>query len=401
VAAHLANRGDVRLDDQQAYIELADGIQLRGGIIPLWEGLRSGDFDEANRHPLYPILLSYRPTEGFGRGLSVSIGLLTLTVSTLLVARKFSPMAAGLFAILLASNGSFGEYATSVVCESLMILLGGLAYFALLPPRGAAHSSGIPRVLVAAALLGLMYLTKATGLVYFGAFVIWLAWECRPRRSTDLPTPPGETQPLLRLDQPYQFRRMILVIVGAIAVFLIVAQPLIERNVRRFGNPFYNVNSLLLFADRYEEFEQMLRSRMSTPTALTKYVENHTVGEMIWREVSGLAWEAFIMLRALGPMGLNDARVLVGIPLALCCLVSLIADNRPAATLLLVWVAAAWIVFAWYVPIAAGDRFAIPLLLPLLAHAADGMVRLTALCWPGVPTSFRSPAQRTSGISAS
>jgi hypothetical protein len=88
------------------------------------------------------------------------------------------------------------------------------------------------------------------------------------------------------------------------------------------------------------------------------------------------------MLRSLGPHGLDDARVLFGFPLALCCLLSLMTDGRPANSLLVAWIFASWIVFAWYVPIAAGDRFPIPLLVPVLAHAADGLARLTGFRRP-------------------
>jgi hypothetical protein len=102
--------------------------------------------------------------------------------------------------------------------------------------------------------------------------------------------------------------------------------------------------------------------------------------EMFRREVSGLVWEAFIMLRALGFAGLDDARVLFGLPLATCAALGMLATRGPGPRLLLVWTITAWIVFAWYVPIAAGDRFPIPLLCPVLAYAADGIVRLTSLC---------------------
>jgi hypothetical protein len=158
--------------------------------------------------------------------------------------------------------------------------------------------------------------------------------------------------------------------------FAVVSEPLIERNLRVFGNPFYNVNSLLLFADDYAEFDNMLRGGVLPSEAAEDYFATHSVGVMLGRELNGLVWEAFIMLRSLGPQGLDDARILVGIPLAVCCAIGLRFERRPAKYLLIGWIAASWVVFAWYVPIAAGDRFPIPLLLPVLAFTAEGIVRL-------------------------
>jgi hypothetical protein len=223
-----------------------------------------------------------------------------------------------------------------------------------------------------------MYLTKATGLLFFAVFMLWLTWQSWPRRSTEERTTSRNTEPFLPSGEPWQLRRLVIVLLCSVAAFLAVAHPLIIRNVRRFGNPFHNDNALLLFADRYEEFDQMLAAGTTTAEARDQYLATHTAADIVRREVSGLAWEAFIMLRALGPVGLDDARVLFGVPIAVCCLFSLISDGRPATWLLAGWLLTCWTVFAWYVPIAAGDRFPIPLLVPVLAHAADGIVRLTA-----------------------
>jgi hypothetical protein len=96
----------------------------------------------------------------------------------------------------------------------------------------------------------------------------------------------------------------------------------------------------------------------------------------------GLVWEAFIMLRTLGPQGLDDGRVVFGLPIAICAGVGLWFERRPAKWLLVWWIAVSWVMFAWYVPIAAGDRFPIPLLMPVLAFAAEGMRRLVMVRMP-------------------
>jgi hypothetical protein len=161
-----------------------------------------------------------------------------------------------------------------------------------------------------------------------------------------------------------------------LAAFLVVSSPLLVRNVRRFGQPFYNVNSLLLFADRYEDFDDLIEAGATTSEAARQYLATHSTGAMLRREASGLVWELFIILRSLGPAPLDNSRILFGIPLALVALAVACIDRGPQHRLLLTWGLLHWLVFAWYVPIAAGERFILPLLVPILVTAADGLVRL-------------------------
>ena len=49
------------------------------------------------------------------------------------------------------------------------------------------------------------------------------------------------------------------------------------------------------------------------------------------------------------------------------------------ALVLISWTGIVWGMMAWYVPIAAGDRFMMPLLIPWLALAANGLVRVLSL----------------------
>jgi hypothetical protein len=133
---------------------------------------------------------------------------------------------------------------------------------------------------------------------------------------------------------------------------------------------------LLLFADDYREFDSLLTLKVTPEEAARDYFKKHSISDMIDREVRGLVWEAFIMLRTLGPQGLDDGRVIFGLPIAICAGIGLWFERRPAKWLLVGWIAVSWLMFAWYVPIAAGDRFPIPLLMPTLAFAAEGMRRI-------------------------
>jgi hypothetical protein len=159
--------------------------------------------------------------------------------------------------------------------------------------------------------------------------------------------------------------------------FVIVAAPLLVRNSIRFGSPTYNVNSYLLWVDTYES-PNALAEKMTLSEARTAYLQSHSVADLIRREVTGLAWEAFIGLRTLGPAPWDDARVLGGLPLLAFGLLGVSAATREAALSLVLWTGITWIVMAWYIPIAAGDRFMMPLLIPWLTLAADGLVRWAA-----------------------
>jgi hypothetical protein len=372
---HLALPQDPWDDDQGAFLITAREIHDSGGIGGLVATLFAGEFAEANRHPLYLALLSIRPTFEFGKGLSAAIGTLTLVLLTLLLGRKRGWQTAGVFAVLLATNSAFSQFSSTVVCDVLMLLLGGLIWLLHLPQLEALPESQavtprrrMAQAATAGGMLGLAWLTKGTGLVLLGGYLLWLlaAWLFSERRARAESDQLRGTTPVWRgLGQ----------IACVTLAFVIVAGPLLIRNVRRYNSPFHNINSLLLFADRYEDLEPMLRSGVTTGEAARNWLATHDAGDILRRELSGLIWELFIILRSLGPAPLDDARVLIGVPLAICAALWMFARRSAADGLLLVWGLVCWSVFAWYVPIAAGERFIVPLLVPLLATAAEGIVR--------------------------
>ena len=60
-------------------------------------------------------------------------------------------------------------------------------------------------------------------------------------------------------------------------------------------------------------------------------------------------------------------------------LAGLLAETGPARRLYLIWMLLFWLAFAWYLPIAAGERFLMPLLLPTLGFVGLGIVRVGQL----------------------
>ena len=352
-------------DDQIAFLTNAREIHDHGGWAGLWRDLWSGRFEESNRHPLLPALLSLKPTLTFGRGVTCVLAVIGMGVVLPLVWRKMGPLTAGVLAVLLSTNGAWLYHAPRVVCESLLTGLAGLAWLAMFAPRKDSPALNVlpstlnaPRSTLVGVLLGLAYLTKGTGLLLFvgtglayGVVVLWS---------------PGER------------RRGITSTVALVLAFLITASPLLTRNQIRFGSATYNVNSYLLWTDAYESPNAMAE-RMTLDEAKAAYLASHSATELIQREATGLAWETFIGLRTLGPAPWDDARVLFGLPLFALGLLGLCHTPRLPALVLLFWTGIVWVMMAWYVPIAAGDRFVMPLLIPWLTLAANGLVRVVSM----------------------
>lgn len=338
-------------DDQMAYLITAREIHNSGGLPVLWRDLWSGQFSESNRHPLPLALQSLYPTVEFGRLVAClsAAGLMGLTL--ILVWRRFGPLTAGLLAVLLGSNGAWVYHTPRLVCECQLTGICGLAWLDLARRGETLSWGGSLRI---GLLIGLAWLTKGTGLLLLAAVAISQAW--------------------LWYSEGDARRKRLLNLAGIVIAFVVVASPLLVRNTLQFGSPTYNVNSYLLWVDTYESPNAMAE-RMSLREARAAYLATHSVPVLVRREATGLAWEAFIGLRTLGPAPWEDSRVLAGLPLLVFGLLGLSATTREAAVTLLLWSGITWIVMAWYIPIAAGDRFMMPLLIPWLTLAADGLVR--------------------------
>ncbi len=383
LSRHLALPQNPWDDDQGAFLITAQEIHKSGGVGGLIKSLLSGEFAEDNRHPLYLALLSLHPTFEFGKALSATIGSAALLWLTILLGRRRGWQTAGVFAVLLATNSACIRFSSTVVCDILMLFMAGLIWLVHLPRIESKSLQDTPSpppsqefpcrdascFAATGALLGLAWLTKGTGLLLLGGYLIWLIAASLRATSADglrTETSRGSSRVWRGL------RRTAVVLMA----FAVIASPLLVRNIRRFGSPFHNVNSLLLFADRYEDLDPMLQAGVTTGDAARQWIATHDIGDILRRELSGLIWELFIILRSLGPAPLDDARVLVGLPLAMLAALWMSARRATADGLLLAWTFVCWAVFAWYVPIAAGERFILPLLVPLLATAAESIIRL-------------------------
>ncbi|MFP6621630.1 MAG: hypothetical protein VB877_19955 [Pirellulaceae bacterium] len=354
---------DPTSNDPAAFLRYANEIRESGGITTLISQLFQGTYSQANQHPLYTALLSLGPTFKQGQLLSLAISMFTLVVTTLLVARTWNLTVAAIFSVLLATNYAFCSTSALVTCEGLLTLFVSLTWLILTQRDLTTTSppSSSPRnALVVGALLALAFLTKGTGPLFL---VITLAWVTGCHLYHQSVT--DQQRRLL------PWRRLVLIL----AAWIVVASPLLTRNVRRFGNPIYNANSYFLFLDEFEDLRQVA-DRMSVKEAAQDYLSTHSVADILQREAQGLSWQSFIFVRSLGPIPLDDSRILFSLPLLLLALIGMFSEQRPASILLLAWIACFLVMFAWYLPIAAGQRFMVPLLPALLVCAAVGLARI-------------------------
>jgi hypothetical protein len=401
-------------EDEEAYLITAIEIADSGGAFAFLKSLYSGEFAEANRHPIYLWLLSGSPEFESGKTVSVLIGLWTMgLVIGLCIQKRIGWVRTGLLCALLGLNGAWARFSVTIGCEVLLVGLVACVWFQLYgrPARlsdAEPDSSGRSRVdlrtVWVGVLLSLVWLTKGTGLLLTAGFVVWMALR---GRLQSVPSPlggeggqrpdegevdarvgmpkmiPPAPSPALRAPSPpggegteRRGKDLLRELLVFGAVWVAVASPLLVRNVTRYGSPFYNVNSWLLFVDEYSD-PVALSEASTMGEAATAYLASHSVGDILKREVTGLFWETFILVRSLGPPHPDDdKRIVPGTLIALLAALGWLVSRGEEKWLLLIWLAICLPMFAWYVPVAAGERFVLPLLVPVLCYAAEGAVHL-------------------------
>jgi hypothetical protein len=350
------------VDDEADYLRVAKEMEsLPGGVKGLPAALFRGEFPEDNRHPLYPALLAggsqvrinERPLLLKPTLLATSFGLFVVLATCVVGWKMFGPAVGGLSALLVAVNGAMIQASSLIACETMLVLLTTLGWYAF-------ASSKTPmswrRALLVGALFGLAYLTKASAL--FPLLIII-----------------GLTV-LNRGDRP----RWLAPTLTTLA-FVVVASPLLTRNVVRYHNPLHSFNNKLLFAESYDS--GIAEPDLGTIGNLKRYLGRHTVKEIVVdRFMGGLIWEGFVLLRSLGPWPFDSGRALFGTVFLVAALIGMtsVIGGKLRPTFLILWTAWFLLFFGWYQPIASGDRFLLPLVPPLTIAASLGVFCLvTAL----------------------
>ncbi|MFL2866485.1 MAG: hypothetical protein ACJZ8Y_14845 [Pirellulaceae bacterium] len=126
-----------------------------------------------------------------------------------------------------------------------------------------------------------------------------------------------------------------------------------------------------------------------------EFLKRHSISDLIQREVKGIGWETFIFTRSLGPSPLGESRVLAGVLILLLMGLAVLHLERTMQVFILSLITFSILVFAWYIPIAAGERFTAPILPLVMIYAGMGLqniasnqsglstktTMLACLCW--------------------
>jgi hypothetical protein len=359
--------------DQSAYMDYAKSmaqtnLQFVGG---------------RNRMPIYPGLMSFFYNEGMsdedfferGKNAGIAIGLVGLAVAFILFSRVSKPMDA-LTGTLVAMFTVFAYkspyFQTEVLFYAINLVLFYLLLLLVRNPQvrtaalaglvgGAAHltkASVLPALLLAALLV-----------VAHGAVGLW-------RRNYDADAPPVDRSPSRYvLDHLFS----VTVLLGC---FLLVIFPYISTSKERFGDYFYNVNSTFyMWYDSADEVKQGTRAhgdRQGWPDmpeeqipSFRKYVREHSLGEILGRLARGFGDLRNRIIRSYG-----YAEFLLAYVIALGLLfiqnkgMWLSHLRRRVHPLVLLFVLGYFLgytlLYAWYTPIASGDRFILSLFLPAM-----------------------------------
>lgn len=357
--------------DPAAFLRFAEEVRSFGGPVELAKQLYTGQYNQANQHPLFIAILSLNPTLAFAKSISLFAGFATLLLVLTHISKKHGIWPATLGLTLLSTNSAVVYFASLATCESLLILI--MTGVWVLLDRRPSNPLTMRRWFCIGALLGLAYLAKGTAPIFLAGVV----GGCFATHWTTVESASSKK----RLSS--SLMAVLIVCLG----WVVVAHPLLIRNVKVYGEPLYSANQTFFYMDSFpsglDPFGQV--EAMGTHEEIrADYLAKHSLADMTNRAITGTGWQSYIFIRSLGPTPLDDSRVLFGIAILVLAGLALLHESTAIKTTLAIWVALSLLLFGWYIPIAAGQRFMAPLLPLLLAFAGIGMWRVMSSVqrWP-------------------
>ena len=335
---------------------------------------------DRNRMPIFPGLMSFfyksemtnKEYFQLGKEIGIAIALLVSMESFLLfrrVSTNLDAFAATLVAMFTVLVYKAAYFQAEVLFYGINLLLFYLLLSLIRKPQiGTAALAGITAgighltkasILPALLLTGLLLILRATD-------IFWHDHQVTKSRLT-------------RSDE----MRHLLAHLGYTAIllvcFLVVVFPYIRTSKERFGHYFYNVNSTFyIWYDSWQEVEQGTKAhgdRQGWPDmpeeqipSFQKYLQEHTTRQIAERFFQGLLtlWDRvthsygyiefllFYMIAIVLLFGQNWAKTW-----------SILRRANPWVILFMVGYFFGYLMlYAWYTPIAAGNRFVLALFLP-------------------------------------
>jgi hypothetical protein len=354
------------LGDQGAYLAYARHLSESNYTV----------VEDRNRMPIYPCLLSliYRPgmteTEFLVRAQIFSVNLsIVLLFLLFLIFRRFFPP---LFAVALLAATAFGVFLYRADRAQVEILFYSVSFCAFVLLLRMFAKPGWWLALLAGATTGLAHLTKASILPALGVWaVVFLAHSLWTFRAG-----------------PWRRLGMLALV---IATFLAVVFPYIQTSKRIYGSYFYNVNStFVMWTDSSTEGFEFLKEhgdkdqwRVLPPDQLPsprKYWREHSLAQIAGRVVHG-----FRDLLTQNALVIGYYKFAVALLLAAALLAvrqrararEIVGANPGAAAFCLLFLAAYFLLYAWYDQIINDSRFVLSIFLPFAFATSVFVLRLS------------------------
>ena len=338
-----------------------------------------------NRMPLYPALISLFYTDGmtdeefFERGKRVGIALGIIVLALVFVIFRWSGHIEDALTVTLVAMFTIFAYKSPYFQPEVLFYGIGLLLFGSL--LELIRRPNLSTAVLAGCVGGVAHLTKASvlpSLLLASACLVartvsGLCQRRRRRNSRD----EGNASPYSTVLLPLSCSIVL------ISLFLLIVSPYILTSKERFGRYFYNVNSTFyMWYDSWAEAKEGTRShgdRFAWPDmpeeeipSLSRYLQDHSFTDIAGRFAFGFAAVSGISIFlsfGSGPFLLlyfaitamffsqyNDWELLKRLWKE-NCLVIIFAAGYFAGYMAL---------YAWYVPIARGNRFPLTLFLPAM-----------------------------------
>ena len=243
--------------DTTAYLSAAYKIRQTGGVTHHLQNCLGGVYREATQHPAYLLILSLFARQDVHFFVNAKIvtyfmGFLFLPVYFFTVRKIFGTGTGLLGLALVISSATFLHLSTMVACESLLAVFFMLFWFF------AARGFEKPVFwLVAGFFASAAFLTKSLAILTIPIFlisVLILRW--------------GRKKEIF-LNKYFW---------GFFAVFFIFSSPLLLRNYKVFGTPFYSDSSPVLWMDRWRDYYRP--DLKENPPTAAAYFKTHTFSQI-------------------------------------------------------------------------------------------------------------------------